>query len=113
VRIKNSVDKGGDIGFLTESALRGSGFPQDLINRFFVMRVGDVTQPVKSNDVRWVIFKVMSQNLQDQDLTLNSPGVRTRIIESLTSQRKELANAALISQAMNEAKIVNYLASKI
>ncbi len=110
---RDSVDKGGDIGFLTETSLRGSGFPQDLIKRFFVMRVGDITQPVKANDGRLVIFKVMSHNHQVENLTLESPGVKSQIVESLTKQRKEVVDAALISQAMNEAKIVNFLASKI
>jgi hypothetical protein len=39
--------------------------------------------------------------------------VRQQITQALTNQRKQLLNAALLETAMNEAKIVNHLASNM
>jgi hypothetical protein len=51
--------------------------------------------------------------LQTENLTLESPGVRQQIAQGLTEQRKQILNAALLETAMNEAKIVNHLASNM
>jgi peptidyl-prolyl cis-trans isomerase SurA len=103
--------RGGDIGFATEEQLRQAGFPQDLINKFFnSMQVGDITPPIKFPNGRWYIFKLTDKRLQTENLTLDSPGVRDQIKNALINQRRSLLNAALLEVAMNEAKIVNYLA---
>jgi hypothetical protein len=51
--------------------------------------------------------------LQNENLTLDSPGVRQQIAEALTNQRKELLNRAFIQVAMNDAKVVNNLANNM
>ncbi|HRH46510.1 MAG TPA: hypothetical protein PKY82_33005, partial [Pyrinomonadaceae bacterium] len=50
---------------------------------------------------------------KDENLTLESPGVRQQIIEALTNGRKDLVSQAYAAQAMNEAKIENLLLKKI
>ncbi|HEY0379644.1 MAG TPA: peptidylprolyl isomerase [Pyrinomonadaceae bacterium] len=103
---------GGDIGFATEKDLEQSGFPQTLIRQFFgPMQPGEITQPVNFAG-SWYIFKLTEKQLQPENLTLESPGVRSQVKEGLINQRKQAANAALLETAKNQAKTVNYLASK-
>jgi parvulin-like peptidyl-prolyl isomerase len=104
--------RGGDLGFATEDALKQNGFPQQIIDQFFgPMQVGSYTAPVQFPNKRWYIFKLQSKQLQNENLTFESPGVRQRITQALTDQRKSILNAALLYVAMTEAKVVNNLAS--
>ena len=109
----NSLARGGDIGFANEEALKNNNFPAELISNFFgPMQVGDYTQPVFFN-ARWYIFKLAEKRLTTENLTLDSPGVRQQIAQGLTNQRKQILNAALLETAINEARIVNNLASNM
>ncbi len=102
--------RGGDIGFFTEDQLRQLGFPPELIAQFFgPMQVGDITEPRQINN-RWYIFKLQRKQLENQNLTLDSPGVREQIKEGLINQRRTILNAALLEVAMNEARITNLMA---
>ena len=107
----DSVLRGGDIGFLAEADLKQYGFPPELINRLFGMQAGDRTEPVQFNSGKWYVFKLEDKRLQTENLTLESPGVRQQITQALIKQRSDILNAALVEVAMNEAKIVNNLAS--
>lgn len=103
--------QGGDVGFASEDQLKQAGFPQTLIDQFFgPMQVGSFTAPVQFNR-RFYIFKLQSKQLQTENLTFESPGVRQQITQALTKQRQDILNAALLDVAMNEAKIVNKLAA--
>jgi peptidyl-prolyl cis-trans isomerase SurA len=103
--------RGGDVGFATEDDLRQNGFPPQLIEQFFgPMQVGSFTAPVQMNK-RWYIFKLQSKQLQNENLTFESPGVRQQITQALTKQRQDILNAALLDVAMSDAKIVNKLAT--
>ncbi len=109
-----SVRNGGDIGFATEDALKSNNFPAELISNFFgPMQVGDYTQPVRFPDGKWYIFKLAERRLQTENLTLDSPGVRQQITQGLTNQRKQILNAALLETALNEARIINNLATNM
>jgi parvulin-like peptidyl-prolyl isomerase len=107
----NSLAKGGDIGFATEDSLKQNGFPPDLISKLFAMQVGSFTDPVHFPSNRWYIFKLESKNLQTENLTLESPGVRQQITQALIKQRQDVLNAALLEVAVTEAKIVNNMAA--
>ena len=110
----NSLRAGGDIGFATEDALKANNFPPELIANFFgSMQVGDYTAPTRFSSGKWYIFKLAEKRLTTENLTLESPGVRQQITQALTNQRKQLLNAALLETAMNEAKIVNHLATNM
>jgi len=110
----NTLVRGGDIGFLTEPELRNNNFSQELISSFFgPMQVGDYTQPTRFNSGKWYIFKLAERRLAAENLTLESPGVRQQIAQGLTNQRKELLKAALVETALNDAKIVNNLATNM
>ncbi len=107
----NSVPRGGDIGFATEDDLKQNGFPPELVSRFFTMQAGDRTEPIRFNSGKWYVFKLEDKRLQTENLTLESPGVRPQITQALIKQRSDILNAALVEVAMNDAKIVNNLAS--
>ena len=109
----NTLRSGGDLGFASEDDLKANGFPPELIASFFgSMQVGDYTQPT-SFAGKWYIFKLAEKRLQTENLTLESPGVRQKITQALTNQRKQILNAALLEVAMNEARIVNNLAANM
>src|SRR6185369_2853083 len=109
-----SVRNSGDIGFASEDDLKNNGFPADLVGKFFgSMQVGDRTDPVRFPSGKWYIFKLQDKRLQTENLTLESQGVRQRITQALTDQRKEILNAALLTVALSEAKIVNQFAANI
>jgi parvulin-like peptidyl-prolyl isomerase len=104
--------RGGDLGFATEDELKQNGFPPTLIEQFFgSMQVGSYTAPVLFSNKRWYIFKLQNKQLQNENLTFESPGVRQQITQALTDQRKQILNAALLEVAMAEAKIINNLAA--
>jgi peptidyl-prolyl cis-trans isomerase SurA len=107
----NSVPRGGDIGFATEDDLKQNGFPPELVSRFFTMQAGDRTEPIRFNSGKWYVFKLEDKRLQTENLTLESPGIRQQITQALIKQRSDILNAALVEVAMNDAKIVNNLAS--
>jgi parvulin-like peptidyl-prolyl isomerase len=112
-----SLARGGDIGFASEDGLRQAGLPKDLIDLFMgPMAVGGITEPKLVNN-RWYIFKLQDKRLQTENLTLESQtpqgSVRQQIAQELTNQRKEILNAALVTVAMSEAKIVNNFASSM
>jgi peptidyl-prolyl cis-trans isomerase SurA len=108
-----SLLKGGDIGFFSEDSMRQAGFPKELIDLFMgPMAVGGVTEPKLLNN-KWYIFKLQEKRLQTENLTLESQGVRQQITVELTEQRKKILDASLLVVAMNEAKVVNNLATEI
>lgn len=110
----NSLRQGGDLGFATEQDLKNNSFPADLIASLFgPMQVGDYTQPTRFSSGKWYIFKLAEKRLTTENLTLESPGVRQQITQALTNQRKQILNEALLETAMNDAKIVNHLASNM
>ncbi|MBA2735056.1 MAG: SurA N-terminal domain-containing protein [Acidobacteria bacterium] len=105
-------ERGGDLGFATEDALKQNGFPVSLVEQFFgPLQVGSYTPPIQFPNKRWYIFKLQSKQLQNENLTFDSPGVRQQITQALTDQRKQILNAALLEVAMTEAKVVNNLAA--
>lgn len=106
--------KGGDIGFATEKDLRDNGFSPKLIAQFFgPMQPGEITEPVRFNTGRWYIFKLQSKQLQTENLTLESPGVRDQIAQALHDQRRDVANATLLESIMGQTRVVNYLAASL
>lgn len=109
-----SLARGGDIGFASEDDLKRNGFPEDLVGKFLgSMQVGDRTDPIKFPSGKYYIFKLQEKHLTTENLTLESQGVRQQIAVALTNQRKEILNAALLTVALSEAKVVNSLAANM
>jgi foldase protein PrsA len=112
-----SLLRGGDIGAFSEDGLKQAGLPKELIDQFMgPMAVGSITEPKLVNN-RWYIFKLQDKRLQTENLTLESQtaqgSLRQQIALELANQRKEILNLALVSVALNEAKVVNTLAANM
>ena len=103
--------QGGDMGFIDEDQMRqqyGDGFAAGIMSK----RAGDVVGPFTANE-QVIILKVKRVQTQNENLTLESPGVRERVIEALRNQRKQLVWSAVTEMAINDAKVVNYIAERI
>jgi parvulin-like peptidyl-prolyl isomerase len=104
--------QGGDLGFISEEELKQS-YPQlvgSFMNPAFV--VGQITSPVPINGKAY-IFKLQERVEKEENLSLESPGVKPQITDLLVNNRKQLLAASYQAIAMNEAKIENYLAKKV
>lgn len=104
--------QGGDLGYITEDDLRESFPPQvaaTLMDPKF--QVGQSTGAQVRG--KYYILKLQQRNDKDENLTLESPGVREKVIEQLVGSRKQLLSQSYAAIAMNEAKIENYLAQKV
>lgn len=109
-----SAIKGGDIGFANEQDLQQTGFQPDLVGRFFnTMKVGDITEPMRFPDGRWIIFKLTNRRLESKPLALDDPGVRDEIKQGLIQQRQTILGEALKRNAMSDAQITNKLAESM
>ena len=109
-----SAIKGGDIGFANEQDLQQTGFQPELIGRFFnTMKVGDITEPMRFPDGRWIVFKLTNRRLETKPLALEDPGVREQIKQGLISQRQTILNEALIRNAMSDTQVTNKLAESM
>lgn len=104
--------RGGDLGYLSEDQLK-QNFPQ-LAEGFMSEKtpIGQLVGPVNIAG-RLFIFKLQERIEKEENLTLESPGIRQQITDSLVNARKQLLSASYAAIAMNEAKIENYLARKV
>ena len=59
------------------------------------------------------VLKLQERSDKDEELTLESPGIRQQVTDSLINARKQLLVQAYAAIAMNEAKIENFLAKKV
>ena len=104
--------QGGDLGYITEDELRQTFPPQIAANlmdpRF---QIGQVTGAQAQG--KYYILKLQERHDKDENLTLESPGVREKVIEQLIGARKQLLSQSYAAIAMNEAKIENFLAQKV
>ncbi len=103
----------GDLGYISEDQMKQTFSPQ-IANAFMSdqFKVGSVTPAIPIAG-KYYIFKLQERIEKDEDLTLESPGIRPRISETLVNNRKQLLSASYAAIAMNEAKIVNFLAQKV
>ncbi len=107
-----SREKGGDLGYISEDQLK-QGYGGQLA-AFMNPQIpkGKVVGPINL-DGKFYILKLVDRSDKDENLTLESTGVRQQIIEALTNGRKNLVSQAYAAQAMNEAKVDNLLLKKI
>ncbi len=104
--------QGGDFGYFGEDQLK-QRYPQlatVLMNPEFT--VGKLVGPVNIEG-RLFIFKLQERIEKDENLTLESPGVRQQITDNLVNARKQILSASYAAIAMNDAKIENFLAKKV
>ncbi|MEP7038311.1 MAG: peptidylprolyl isomerase, partial [Acidobacteriota bacterium] len=104
--------QGGDLGYISEDEMKQSFPPQvaaTLMDPKF--SVGQILPTPMQG--KFYIFKLQERNDKDENLTLESPGVRQKVTDALINARKELLSASYAAVAMNDAKIENYLAKKV
>ncbi|HEY2847909.1 MAG TPA: SurA N-terminal domain-containing protein, partial [Pyrinomonadaceae bacterium] len=102
----------GDLGYLSQD---------DLVQAFGDQNAAGLMDP-KFQVGQWArikwqgkyfILKLQDRSDKDEPVTLDSPGVRQQVIDSLLNSRKQLLAASYQAIAMNEAKIENFLAKKV
>lgn len=104
--------QGGDLGYISEDQMKqtfGTQTAANLMNpEFQVGRV--IALPMMG---KYYVLKLQERSDKDENLTLESPGVRQRVTDELINSRKQLLAASYQAVAMNEAKVENFLAQKV
>ena len=104
--------QGGDLGYIAEEQLR-TMLPAQTVQALMNPQtpIGQIfTAPIQG---RYYVLKLQERSDRDEELTLESPGVREQVTNSLINARKQLLAASYQAIAMNEAKIENLLAKKV
>ncbi len=104
-----SAANGGDLGFLPMSAFDGSS--PEVRKLIASLQPGQIS-PVVPSQQAYRVLKVISREPAGQrDLT--DPRVQQTIREGLLSRKDQLLKNAYYEAARNDAKVVNYFATKI
>lgn len=104
--------QGGDLGYVSEEELKQGFSPQlaaTLMDPKFP--IGQITGAQAQG--KYFIIKLQERSAADENLTLESPGIRQQVIDSLINARKQLLSQSYAAIAMNGAKIENLLAQKV
>jgi hypothetical protein len=104
--------QGGDLGYIAEEEMKQT-FPAQIANTLMnpEFKPGQILPTPMQG--KFYILKLQERSDRDENLTLESPGVRQQVTDSLVNARKQLLVQAYAAIAMNEAKIVNNLAQKV
>lgn len=102
---------GGDLGYVTEDDLK-KNYPQLAAFMDPKVQIGQVVGPVNLEG-RYYVFKLQERSDKEETLTLESPGVRQQITDSLINARKQLLSTSYTAIALEEAKIDNLLAKQV
>jgi peptidyl-prolyl cis-trans isomerase SurA len=103
----------GEWRYFTEDQMRQAfppGFADQVMKQ---MQNGDIFPSLLPFEGRFLIIKLQQKQEQDEDRTLETPGVKQEITEVLINSRKQLLAASYQAISMNEAKIENLLAKKV
>jgi parvulin-like peptidyl-prolyl isomerase len=102
----------GELGYISEEDMKAS-FPDQLtatlmspetqIGKIFTTRMQG----------KLYILKLQERSDKDEEMTLDSPGVKQQVTDELVKARKQLLTTSYQAIAMNEAKIENFLAAKL
>jgi len=104
--------QGGDLGYISEEELKQNFPPQvaaSLMDPKFP--IGQIQ--IAQTQGKFYILKLQERSDKDENLTLESPGIRQQVTDSLINARKQLLAASYQAMAMNEAKIENFLAKRV
>jgi hypothetical protein len=104
--------QGGELGYVSEEEMKQT-FPPQLVATLMnpQTQIGQIIPtPIQG---KFYILKLQERSDRDENLTLESTGVREQVTNSLINARKQLLVQAYAAVAMNEAKIVNNLAQKV
>jgi peptidyl-prolyl cis-trans isomerase SurA len=104
-----SSQNGGDIGFIPESALEKAN--ADLRKTIMALRPGEITGVMRTAEGYRILKVITREPAGQRDLT--DPKVQQTIRETLLNRKDQLLKAAYYEVARNEAKVTNYLATRI
>ena len=104
--------QGGDWRYFTEDELKQT-FNEQIAATIMNMQNGQIFPAALPLEGRVLIVKLQRKQERDEDRTLESPGVRQRVTELLSTARKNLLWQSYGAIAVNEAKVENYLAQKV
>jgi peptidyl-prolyl cis-trans isomerase SurA len=105
----STASTGGDIGFVSESALNRS---DPLLKKtVLAMKPGEVTRPI-SDHGGYRILKMIAKEPAGQR-ELSDPKVQQTIRDTLRNRKEQLLRNAYLMEARTEAKVTNYLAVEI
>lgn len=105
----NSVETGGDLGFVAESALDKANV--DLRKAVLALQPGQISAVIPSPE-GYRILKVLGREPAGQR-DLNDPAVQQSIRDTLTNRKDQLLKEAYYETARNEAKVVNYFSATV
>lgn len=102
----------GDLGYISEEQMKQT-FPAQLVANLMNpgFEIGKVVATPMQG--KYYILKLQERSDKDEAVTLESPGIRQQVTDSLINSRKQLLTASYQAIAMNEAKIENHLARKV
>lgn len=105
----NSVQTGGDLGFIGESALEKAN--ADVRKAVVALQPGQFTTVIPTPE-GFEILKVLAREPAGQR-DLNDPKVQQNIRQTLVNRKDQLLKEAYYEVARNEAKVVNYFAASV
>ncbi len=104
-----SIQNGGDLGFLPESAFDKTN--PELRKLVFSLQPGQLSPIIHTQDGYRILKMISKEPAGQRDL--NDPRVSMTIRERLRNRKDQLLKTAYYETARKEAKIVNYLAQSI
>lgn len=103
-----SAPRGGDLGFVPLSALKGA--PPPLQDAVLKSAPGTV-RVVSAGGGHTIVLLVAREAAGQRDLTV--PAVREGITATLRNRKEQLLRTAYLSAARSDAEVVNYLARRV
>lgn len=103
-----TAPQGGDLGFVTESALKQS--PAVLRDTVLKAKPGSVTK-VSASGAHNLVLLVAREPAGQRDVTM--PEVREIVTNTLRTRKEQLFRTAYLTAVRNEATVVNYLAKRL
>lgn len=103
-----TAPRGGDLGFLTRSAL--NQVPPALRDVVLKVPVGSA-RLISQGGAHLVVLVVAKEAAGQRELS--TPGVREQITETLRARREQLLRTAYLMDIRGDATVVNYLARRV
>ncbi len=103
-----TTTSGGDMGFFPESAVASD---PDLKKAVMGLQPGQFTGVIQFKDAYRIIKLITKQAPGRRELS--DPQVQQKIREALRSRKEQLLREAYLTEARDDAKVVNYLAQQV
>jgi peptidyl-prolyl cis-trans isomerase SurA len=104
-----TIQNGGDLGFLPESAFDKT--PPQIRKLVLSLQPGQLSPILPAQDSYRILKMISKEPAGQRDL--NDPRVSQTIRERLINRKDQLLKTAYYETARNEAKVVNYLAQSV